>query len=84
MCGKEEKSDLELYVKWGCDASQQSQFKVKFENAADRSQSSLNLQKGCFLLECQIDGNIMLVLVTYRETLGQTHHEAHHAPEDKV
>lgn len=32
---EEEKSDLELFLKWGCDGSQQSQFKVKFENAAD-------------------------------------------------
>nr|CAI5858140.1 unnamed protein product [Callosobruchus analis] len=32
---QEEKSDLEIFVKWGSDGSQQSQFKVKFENAAD-------------------------------------------------
>lgn len=34
-CTEEEKSNLKLFVKWGCDGSQQSQYKQKFENNTD-------------------------------------------------
>lgn len=34
-CTEEEKANLKLIVKWGCDGSQQSQYKQKFENNTD-------------------------------------------------
>lgn len=34
-CAEEESKNLELVTKWGCDGSQQSQFKQKFENNTD-------------------------------------------------
>ncbi|XP_063221512.1 uncharacterized protein LOC134535904 [Bacillus rossius redtenbacheri] len=35
VLSSEEKPNLELISKWGCDGSQQTQFKQKFENIAD-------------------------------------------------
>lgn len=34
-CTKKEKENLEIILKWGCDGSQQSQFKQKFQNTTD-------------------------------------------------
>lgn len=34
-CTVEEKNNLQLITKWGCDGSQQSQYKQKFENMTD-------------------------------------------------
>lgn len=42
----QERESLKLFSKWGCDGSQQSQFKQKFTNDAD---SDANIFQSCFV-----------------------------------
>lgn len=51
----EEKNNLELLSKWGCDGSQQQQFKQKFQNSLD---SDANIFQSSFVpirLVCNVD-----------------------------
>lgn len=43
---EEERNTLKIICKWGCDGSQQSQFKQKFDNEAD---SDANIFQSCFV-----------------------------------
>ncbi|CAH2088704.1 unnamed protein product [Euphydryas editha] len=45
-CSEEERCNLELIHKWGCDVSQQSQFKQKFKNTMD---SDANIFQSSFV-----------------------------------
>ncbi|CAH1099488.1 unnamed protein product [Psylliodes chrysocephalus] len=56
---EQEQNNLKIICKWGCDGSQQSQFKQKFKNDAD---SDANIFQSCFVplqLVCGKDEKIV-------------------------